>query len=87
MMFLPTPAGITGLIEALAPDLFRLRLERDASPPSPASDAIVERAWEIPETAAQRIGHRYCLATECGVFSWDRRGAWQSDDWSCIHIG
>ena len=80
MMFLPTPAGITGLIEALAPDLFRLRLERDASPPSPASDAIVKRAWEIPETAAQRIGHRYCLATECGVFSWDRRGSWQLND-------
>jgi hypothetical protein len=55
MMFLPTPAGITGLIEALAPDLFRLRLERDASAPSPASDAIVERAWETPEIATQRM--------------------------------
>jgi alpha-glucosidase len=80
MMILPTPAGIHARIEALAPDVFRLRLERVDAPPVPASAALIEPNWEIPETAAQRMGNRSCLATECGVFSWDRRGAWQLSD-------
>jgi alpha-glucosidase len=80
MMILPTRAGIHARIEALAPDVFRLRLERVDAPPVPASAALIEPNWEIPETAAQRMGNRSCLATECGVFSWDRRGAWQLSD-------
>lgn len=80
MIALPTPFGIAGQIEALAPDLFRLRLEREGAPPSPASAAVIGWAGSPPETAAERIGGRECLATECGVFSWDRRGAWQLSD-------
>jgi len=80
MIVLPTPAGIYGQIEALAPDVFRLRLGRIEAPDPPESAALIEPNWEIPETAAQRRGSRSCLATECGVFSWDRRGAWQLSD-------
>ncbi len=80
MIALPTPSGSAGQIEALAPDLFRLRLERQGAPPSPASAAVIGWAEPPPETAAERIGGRECLATECGVFSWDRRGAWQLSD-------
>lgn len=77
---LPAPAGIAARIEALAPDLFRLRLERGGVPPPIDSMALAGMAWESPETASQRIGARECLATECGVFSWDRHGAWQLCD-------
>ena len=77
---LPAPAGVAASIEALAPDLFRLRLELEGAPAPIASTALADTAWESPETASQRIGARECLATECGVFSWDRHGAWQLCD-------
>ncbi|MEY4692119.1 MAG: hypothetical protein RIT19_2444 [Verrucomicrobiota bacterium] len=77
---LPAPAGVAARIEALAPDLFRLRIEREDAPDPIGSMALAGKAWELPETASQRIGARECLATECGVFSWDRHGAWQLCD-------
>jgi alpha-glucosidase len=80
MMPLPAPDGIAARVEALAPDLFRLRLERAGAPASIDSMALAGKAWPPPETGLQRIGERECLATECGVFSWDRHGAWQLCD-------
>ena len=80
MTTLPTAAGITARVEALAPDLFRLRIERVDAPRPPESMALAGHAWEPPETATDRIGQRTCLATECGVFSWDDRGGWDLCD-------
>jgi len=80
MTTLPTADGITARVEVLAPDLFRLRMERASAPVPPESMALAGHVWDPLETAADRIGRRTCVATECGVFAWDDRGAWEMCD-------
>lgn len=81
MMRLPAPAGISARIEALAPDLFRLRLEREAAPPATLSGAVVGTSLSIPRTKARQTARSHRLATECGEFRWDARtGGWELVD-------
>jgi len=81
MIPLPAPDGLRARLAVLAPDLFRLRVEREGIPGPPPSGAVVGLpAGETPATV-RRSRAAVHVATASGEFRWNgRTGGWQLVD-------
>lgn len=87
MIRLPAPAGVSAQVEALAPDLFRLRLRRDAGPMPFDSGAVVGAPTAPATTLVRRNRRAIGVSTGPGELRWDSvDGSWELVDRAGLRV-